>query len=144
MAQVAMFIALYKFKSIFVNKKFKFPIFSRKHFALPDVAFWLLILFYIALVVLVVVSEVVRVMEQREQMNMTAIEMQTRSRGTTPSDSYYYHTRKGMSSKVDWTLMNDTPMFYFQLTSVRKTLFTIMASVCGGTAALLVLLILLQ
>jgi hypothetical protein len=42
-------------------------------------------------------------MELREHEKITSIEMQTRSRGSTPSDAYYYHTRKNFNSKVKIT-----------------------------------------
>lgn len=112
LAQVAMFIALYNF---------------RKHFAFPDVAFWLLVFFYAALLLIIVISEVLRLMELKEQRKLNAIEMQSRNRGSTPSDAYYYHSQKSTHSK---------------LFHVRKTLFTVTAAVCAGTAAILVLLIL--
>lgn len=112
-AQCAMFIALYRFK---------------KHFALADFALWLLIFVYAALVVIIVLSEMLRLMEMREQRKMNAIEMQTRSRGgTTPSDAYYYHSQKNFNSK---------------LVSLRKTLFAVTGCVCAGTAIILLLLIL--
>jgi len=72
----------------------------RSHFALADFAFCFLIVFYVALVIFIVVSEVLRFIELREREKISAIEMQTRTRGSTPSDAYYYHTRKNFSSKV--------------------------------------------
>uniref|UniRef100_A0A914LPH1 ascorbate ferrireductase (transmembrane) n=1 Tax=Meloidogyne incognita TaxID=6306 RepID=A0A914LPH1_MELIC len=114
LAQVAIYLAISTFKS---------------HFALADFAFCFLIIFYVALVIFIVVSEVLRFIELREREKISAIEMQTRTRGSTPSDAYYYHTRKNFSSK---------------LVSARRTLFFVAACTFAGSAFILVLLVLVH
>lgn len=114
LAQIAIYLAISTFKT---------------HFALADFAFCFLIVFYVALVIFIVGSEILRFIELREREKISAIEMQTRTRGSTPSDAYYYHTRKNFSSK---------------LVSARRTMFFVAACTFAGSAFLLVLLILVH
>jgi uncharacterized membrane protein len=112
LAQVAIYLAISTFKS---------------HIALADFALYFLITFYVALFIFIIVSEILRFIELREREKISAIEMQTRNRGSTPSDAYYYHTRKNFSSK---------------LVSTRRTMFLIASCTFISSAFLLVLLIL--
>uniref|UniRef100_A0A914HTM1 ascorbate ferrireductase (transmembrane) n=1 Tax=Globodera rostochiensis TaxID=31243 RepID=A0A914HTM1_GLORO len=112
LALFAIFIALWKFKS---------------HFALAEFSLWLLIFFYVAAFLIILASEALRSTEMKEHRRLEGIELQTRARGTTPSDAYYYHTQKNFSSK---------------LSSVRKVLFMVSTSLCVGVTLFLVLAIL--
>ncbi|KAL3125125.1 hypothetical protein niasHT_001202 [Heterodera trifolii] len=114
LALFSIFVALWKFKS---------------HFALANFALWLLIIFYIVAFLIILASEVLRSAEMKEHRRLDGIEMQTRVRGTTPSDAYYYHNKKNFSSK---------------LSSIRKVLFIVSTLLCVGVSLLLVLLILLH